>query len=479
MNLSRYASSFLNFAEDLFIPLGGGVGRFGDRMADFQRKDFEAMAPSLHALAAGEPPPTRRFWLERTKGASKDTDAAVALLWLLSFSNRPLRCQVGAFDSAQADEIRLIIRQILNIDAPLNALLFSVIDVQNTRIVAHADGKRGPGTSRPESVAEILTTDSRGTHGSRPDLVIANELSHISNQEFAETLLDNADKVPHGLVLVATNAGCSNLWQHDWREIAIESSDNWYFSTRSTPAPWISSGDLAESRLRNPPARYNRLWKGIWASGSGDALDPEDVEAAITLEGPAFTPDANLGYVAALDLGLKHDHSALVVIGVDCRTHRYRLADCQSWSPLVPGGKVRLDSVKDAVQAAHSRFGLSICVYDPWQCQLMAEQLAAAGVPMAEVPFVAKKLDRMAMTLLQVFRNRQIDVYRDKALLRDLDKLTIVERQKGFKLEATRDEHGHADRATALAMALPCAEDCLRWMQTSSSREPAYERIII
>ena len=43
--------------------------------------------------------------------------------------------------------------------------------------------------------------------------------------------------------------------------------------------------------------------------------------------------------------------------------------------------------------------------------------------------------------------------------VRDLGKLSIVERQKGFKLEATRDEYGHCDRATALAMLLPWANE--------------------
>ena len=58
--------------------------------------------------------------VERTKGASKDSDLAVCLLWLMAFTTRPLRVQVGAFDALQASEVRLIIQQILRLDGPLN-----------------------------------------------------------------------------------------------------------------------------------------------------------------------------------------------------------------------------------------------------------------------------------------------------------------------------------------------------------------------
>ena len=70
---------------------------------------------------------------------------------------------------------------------------------------------------RAESVCEILTTDAYGSHGARPDVVIANELSHVGSEAFMQTLLDNADKIPHSLVIVATNS------RRDWklaREVA-------------------------------------------------------------------------------------------------------------------------------------------------------------------------------------------------------------------------------------------------------------------
>src|SRR5262245_40150012 len=102
--------------EHLVIPAGHGPARFAAVMADFQRDDFARIDSSLIALASGRKPEPGRFWWERTKGASKDTDAAACLLWLLGFSRRPLTCQVGAADQAQADELRKAAKGILRLN---------------------------------------------------------------------------------------------------------------------------------------------------------------------------------------------------------------------------------------------------------------------------------------------------------------------------------------------------------------------------
>ena len=68
---AKYAGDFQAFAADLHVPLGAASGRLGDNWADFQRIDFAAMAPSLLAVARGDVPALRRFWIERTKGGSQ------------------------------------------------------------------------------------------------------------------------------------------------------------------------------------------------------------------------------------------------------------------------------------------------------------------------------------------------------------------------------------------------------------------------
>lgn len=472
LEIRRYASDFLAFAADLHVPLGGSTGRLGDNWADFQQRDFTALAPSLLALARGEMPEKRRFWVERTKGGSKDSDCAVAILWLLAFSPRSLRIQVGAYDREQASELKLIIKQILAIDAPLNRLLATKIEVQQNRIIAHAST-----AGRTESLCEILTADAYGSHGSRPDVVIANELSHVGNQAFMETLFDNADKVPHSLVIVATNAGEIGTWQEKWREIA-QQSDRWYVSVLDKPSPWISEADLAESRLRNPLHRFNRLWRGIWSTGEGEGLDPVDIEACTVLdEPPEFSHDCF--YLGGIDLGLKNDHAAACVLAANPREGTVDLAALQSWRPEDFGGEIDLNVVQSSVLRLNKTWRVMAWIYDPWQCALLAQNLRLAGAVAFQQQFTTKRKDQMAKALLEGFRNRLFRLYPHPDLYRDLLRLRIKEGPVGYRLDAVKDENGHADRAIAFSIALPEALGAMSKWSVGQFDEPEDEQILM
>jgi phage terminase large subunit-like protein len=443
-------------------------------MAEFQRQRFASIVPALKAIAAGEAPAIGRHWWEATKGASKDSDLACCLLWLLAFTSRPLAIQIGAADQDQADELRKAAKAILR----LNPWLAQRVEVQNWRIACKATA----------SDAEIIAADTAGSHGARPDVLILNELSHVTKWEFAENLMDNASKVPQGLVVIATNAGFIGTPAWKWRELA-RTSPRWNFNCYDRPSPWLDDAEIEEARRRNATARFNRLWHGVWASGSGDALDPTDIDAAIDpklapmfgsiwrvpetndrdsllprLEAvPEFPPEppqeerGSYSFVAGLDLGIKHDHSALVVLAADHMTQRVRLASAQSWAPDKRTGKVDLEEVESGVVSAYERFGLVTIGYDPYQAELMSQRLSRVNIPMREMPFVGKNLDTMATTLLEVFRSRRIDLFPHDRLVADLRRLSIEEKSYGHRLSATRDIDGHADLATALAIALPAA----------------------
>src|SRR5690606_27701646 len=177
-----------------------------------------------------------------------------------------LTIQVGAADQEQADELRKAARDIVNLNGGLAQF---GIDVQATRILGRA-----------ESVCDILTADAKGSHGARPDLVIINELTHHGSDEFASTLLDNAAKVPHGVVVVATNAGDADSWQWRWREDS-RTDPRWYFSVYDQPAPWLGEDTLAELGRKHPPGRFARLWRGVWAHGTQSAIEPENLAHSV------------------------------------------------------------------------------------------------------------------------------------------------------------------------------------------------------
>ena len=123
---------------------------------------------------------------------------------------------------------------------------------------------------------------------------------------------------------------------------------------------------------------------------------------------------------------------------------------------------------------SHKKYDLQAIAYDPWQADLKAKQLRVElGILTQPWQMTPKNLDLMTTKLLQVFRNQQISLYREPDLIGDLQHLRIVERQTGYRLSPVKNQHGHGDRAIALAIALPL---CLAWMpQIRRARREADE----
>jgi phage terminase large subunit-like protein len=261
----------------------------------------------------------------------------------------------------------MAIRSILKVNPWIEARL----DVQRDRVVCPDTG----------SELHIITTDALSTHGSRPDVVILNEATHCDDEAFAQTLWDNLSKMPFALGIVLTNAGLLGSWQHVWKKIAVDSPDVWKVHEVKEPPPWISKKEIEQAKLRNSHSRFMRLYYGVWSSGSGEALDEADIQAAID---PRLAPQpcAELGwsYVAGLDLGIRNDHSAVVTLGYKPSTLEIRLVDCESWAPNEVTGQVDLIAVQHYILALHKRFALQVINFDTWQAHLLSQQLSVREV---------------------------------------------------------------------------------------------------
>lgn len=480
INLTQLARSPALFRDSIAVV---GNQPFSAVLAPFQKRDFAALDQATFDVAAGRMPTPSRIWLERTKGASKDTDLAVALLWLLAFCGRQLHCQVAAADQDQANELHRAAESIVRQNPWLSSSC--KIEVGKSRIQNNATGSR----------LLFLTSDDKSSHGARPDVLVINELTHTDSHDFVSTLLDNATKVPNCLVIVATNAGFVDAWQYTMRE-SSQRSQRWYFATHNEPAPWLNAADVAEREQNSTPSRFRRLWKGEWLlSKEGDAL-PADLIAASATAIHGLQDGNGWLYVAGLDIAVKRDHSALCI---SCKhvgwtetrrtfhkpplrstfrsladhgdfdlppenehveyihhrgTGRIRVVGSQGWKPP-RGGRIELDAVQQAVIDADQIYQFAGVFFDPTQAEHMAQTLEKLGLPMIPVPPNGKNNDLMAQEVMQHFNNGSIEIVNDSDLIRDLTNLTIAEKSYGYSLQARRTaEHGHSDRAFALATAL-------------------------
>jgi phage terminase large subunit-like protein len=444
--------------EDLVIPSSRGMVRFGTIMEPFQREWINALAPSLAALAHGELPPIRRYFIDATKGSGKDLILALSLCYLLYFARRPMLIEIGANDQEQGTETRKSLREILRCTGWLNALIYQAVEIKATSAVNETNGV----------VVEILARNAFGRHGSRPDVVVINELTHIADEDFAETLADNATKMPRGLMLIGSNAGTLDSWQHRWKVDAMEDA-GCYVGEYKQPAPWLDPADIERARRRNPPARFQRLYYGVWSTGASDALDRDDIDRAFDAELLPMTGRES-GYVFAggLDLSTTKDHSAWCVVGKH-RNGRFRLADLRIWRPTI-AKKIDQAEIERTILESHARYHLKKVRADRYQAEYVTDRLRLQGVPVDCPQQSGTLLIEQATVLIEQFASGNIDLYGHPQLERELREVRLMEKQYGFKLESPRED-GHGDAVSALSIALtmcrpllPAAHHTTGWL---------------
>jgi len=455
--LYEYKSQFdfLLFIRGITIPSATGPQLFRSCMKPFQRDFFEDVAPSLHAIQQGDVPKARRFWLERTKKASKDADLALCIIWLVAFTEQPFLGQVCACDRGQASIIKSRILDILYYNPWLN----KYVDVQQNKILS---------TRYPKVVRTIIeATDSAGgAHGETPDLLILNELVHVVRWETMETHMNNADGTPRGIVIVSTNAGFTGTKAYQWRQTAIDEKQRWKVHIWSDFSPWANKEDIADAKKRNSLSEYRRLWKGVWVSGKGDALDEEDIDRCFRFGHEVLDgPEKGWIYLAAFDLGVSHDHAGITIVGVNEQEQRVRVGYVQGFRPdtiTTEGNReVDLSAVEQTCYLLWKTFKVIWFGYDPAAGgSFMAQRLGNRGVPVAKMSFGSgSNLNAMAEAFMKLVKTGSLECYEDVEgrLRADFGKFHIVRSPWGYKLKAVSDETGHADVGTALVIALPKA----------------------
>jgi len=449
-----------SFRSRLLVDVDGAAHTFDSVIDEWQRKDFEALDPGWDRVIgiSDDGKGFLRAYLERPRGHSKTTDIAVMVLRVLWAADRMLWGYAAAGDGDQAGLMRDAIEKLLK----LNPWLSKRITLQRSKVINLETG----------SWLQIITSDAPSSYGQNPDFIIMDELTHWKKKDLWGSLLSASAKRARCMVCVITNAGQSKgrSWQWIARETCRQAPD-WYFSRLEGPvASWITP-DRLEAQKRDlaiMPLEYQRLWLNRWTVQGANGLDATDVSDSFVLDGPAAAPPTGIEVcIGGLDLGLKNDHAALVVIGLDVESRKLKLLHCQSWAPGdYVDGEIVLDDIEQACVDVHKRFDLTCMIFDPWQCIGMAQRLirstTAHGRPLQMLKHEGAKVhDKMARALFQVFRNRMIDLFYDAKLEDDLLRLQIESKITGYKVTAISDEAGHADRAIALAMTLDTA---LQWL---------------
>jgi hypothetical protein len=236
---------------------------------------------------------------------------------------------------------------------------------------------------------------------------------------------------------------------------------------------------LEEQRKFLPEIAFQRLWMNVWSSGGGDALLKSYIDAAfdetmkpmIGFGGEVVDATNDFPYTAGVDLGIKRDNSAVVVLACGKMGSRYAgripLATAKVWKPP-KGGKVDLMDIERFILEVDEKLGLERVAFDPWQAEMMAQRVETiskygrrsgfktrmSGPWLKEVPPSSTNLRDIAHLVLESFAGRRLQLYPYEALRNDLLYLKVEEKSYGYRLTSPRDGSGHGDTYYAFSLAL-------------------------
>ena len=426
--LARFAHDPLALiAELLHLPDGR---RFGEAMADFQRRDFEAV------FASDARPNT---WLSRPRGASKTTDTgavAIADLILAPDRSRSYAC------AADADQARLL-RDAIERWLLASPALQGSLELQRDLVVNTATG----------ASLRVLAADAPSALGLLPWRVYCDELAAWPSDGLWHSMASALHKVPGARLFVLTTAGSPASWAFRLWEHA-HASDMWRVLETPELPPWIDQAQVEDARAYLPAGVFARFYENRWVQGEEALFTTAEVDACIDADRePAQAGDGNHAHTIGVDYAPVHDRTAVAVVKVGQRSGVHELV--YLWTAQgSPERRVLVSSVEEMAQALLRRFKPARMLLDPYQMMGTTERL---GRDAEEFPFTIPNVVRLSNVLLQVVREKRLRLLPDPDLRAELLSLVVKETSYGWRMQ--HPPNAHDDRVMALALALQAAEE--------------------
>lgn len=412
---------------------------WGDRAESIQWDDATAILDRDRS--------TPLHFLTRSRGRSKSTDLAGMALSVMA-TQAPRAAKLYALASDR-DQGRLLLDAAEGFIAR-TPLIANDFEGGAWRVVHLSTG----------ASLDVLAADAAGSWGLRPFFVIVDEIAQWEStsapKKLWESVSSSVAKMSNARLVVLTSAGDPAHWSKKVLDHAAEDR-LWRVHEVRGPAPWLDPVRLEEQRRRLPESSYMRLFENQWTPSEDRLTNLDDLRACITLDGPL---EAQLGkkYLIGVDIGLKKDRTVAAVChreeGVvnGQRTRRITLDRMQVWQGT-RAEPVKLDEVETWIAQASSGYNRARIIIDPWQAVGLAQRLKSRGIRVEEFTFSSASVGRLASSLHQALRNRQLALPHDEDLIDELSNVRLREMSPGV-LRMDHIEGQHDDRAIALALCL-------------------------
>ena len=223
--------------------------------------------------------------------------------------------------------------------------------------------------------------------------------------------------------------------------------------------PWQSQEYYLEQVATLRPSDFLRMHRNRWASSMESFIPMELWDLAVkALPGP-LTIDKGSAFRSfpisiGVDIGMKHDCSALVGVYYDQRRRKVGLAFHHIWTPPKDGGMLDLEfTVEMELLRLWHEYRIVSVGYDPSQFQRSALTLSRAGMPLVEFTQTAGNMTLATQVLYDLLKTHSLEAYPDEELRDHLRYASAETTARGFRLVKGKHTKFAIDAAIALAMA--------------------------
>lgn len=448
------ARSFTDYLSFVTIDSRPEPRPFREAAEEWQWRQANTLAPMLERLAGIRDSyhGPRRLWLTYPRGHDKSSSIARAMNWLLKFSKRPnLRLYVAAADRDQAGQVA----DFMRVEAGHNPWFGGGIKHHSLNVYGQNGGQ-----------LKVLAADAAGSFGSKPDVLVCDELANWPQTRAAEdlfySLYSGMEKRPDSVVLVITNAGVKNSWQWDFLVQAKKSQDWVVYEAPGPLSRYMDPAKVQELRAQLPRAVGDRVIGNRWVDPGEDAnfVTPDEAAACETLGRrlklsyqPAGRPGTR--YTAAVDYGLVKDRTVLCV--VHRREDGVVVVDRMDVWQGSKGSPVKAADVEEWMTRVDRDFQKPTFVVDPHELEGSVQRLPRLSIERFQYRG-GKGNHEAAANLLSLARSGLLAWYPDcgrhpdgSTLKDEICEVVIKVMSYGYRIDHELSKHD--DRVVAVAMA--------------------------
>lgn len=248
---------------------------------------------------------------------------------------------------------------------------------------------------------------------------------------------------------------------HEWAVPLGEDTDDVEVVKKANPSSFVTVEDLR--RRHESPSMHERDWLRFAANQWHGHLEDAWIEAGkwgALADTDVFIPEHSDVWVG-VDIGLRHDTSAVVVISredVDGEPGRW-IVESTVFEPP-EGGELQLADVENHIMGLADRFTVRGVVYDRWAFSRSAQELESRGLLTIEFPMTNERTVPACARLLEAVNRGEFVHDGDPVLTSHIEAGAVRMTERGWRISKGRTTQvgtGKIDALIALLLVFTIA----------------------